>query len=125
MGADPGGDATRPAAGKLLGQDGVVEVVTAATAQLARVLEAEVAALGEPAEHLVREPARSLPLLGVGTNLRGDELTDLGAQGLVRRRERRDRRAPGGRHPGSRGECCAINGHDRRTSRLICAGYVP
>src|SRR5207302_5160288 len=87
--ADPCRHAAGAAAGELLGEDGVVQVVAPLTAVLLRVLEAEEAELRHPVEHLVREPARVLPLLGVGAQLVRDPAPDRLAQLLVLLAERR------------------------------------
>src|SRR5919106_2606936 len=80
VGADPGRHTARPAARQLLAQHGVVEMVAAAAAVLARVLEPEEAQLAHPREHLVGEPALPLPLADVRPELLGDEAPDLAAQ---------------------------------------------
>src|SRR5919106_2289895 len=91
VGADPGRHTARPAARQLLAQHGVVEMVAAAAAVLARVLEPEEAELAHPREHLVGEPALPLPLAGVRPELLGDEPPDLAAQRLVALGEGRGR----------------------------------
>ena len=78
-----GGQAARAAARHLLGEDGVVQVVAALAAVLLGVLQAEEADARQPAEDLVGEPARLLPLGGVRAQLLGDEAPDRLAQRLV------------------------------------------
>jgi len=60
---------------------------------LGRELQAQVAGLCQPAEHVVGEPAGLLPLLGVGSQPGLDKGADLGPQPLVLGRERRYRPA--------------------------------
>jgi hypothetical protein len=80
--ADAGRHAARAAARQLLRQHGVGHPV-------AVVLEAEPAALGQRAEHLVREPGGLLPRVGVRAQLAQHELTRAGAERLVGLREGR------------------------------------
>src|SRR2546429_64147 len=63
--ADPGGEAARAAVRELLGEDGVVQIVTALTAVLLRVLQSQIAVRGKLVEHLVGEPTLVLVLLRV------------------------------------------------------------
>ena len=90
MRADPRRHPSRPAPGQLLAEHGVVEVIAAAPAVLARVLEAEQTELAHAGEHLVREPAGPLPVACVGPKLLGHERSDLPAQLLVALAEGRD-----------------------------------
>src|SRR5205823_3022335 len=86
-------------------------------AVLRRELQPDVAELGEAGEHVVREPARLLPLGGVGIQLVLDEPADGGAELLVLGGERRNgaarcRRAGAGLlheafHGGNRSEAVA------------------
>ena len=84
VGADAGGDAAAGAgARELLDPDGVVDVVAALAAVLARVLEPEEAELAAAGKQLARELPRLLPLLDVRGDLLGDELAHRFAQLLV------------------------------------------
>src|SRR5207302_10528653 len=65
----------------------------AVAAVLGRELQPDVAELGEPAEHLVREPFRLLPLPRVGKQLVLHETPDRSPELFVLRGERRDRPA--------------------------------
>jgi hypothetical protein len=68
-----------------------------ASAPIFSVLEAEVALRGERAEHLVGEPARVLPRLGVRRELGLDEAPDDLPERLVLLGERRHRSGHGAR----------------------------
>ena len=92
MGPDPGAQAARAAPRELLDEHGVGDQIVV-TAVLGRELEADVAELGEPAEHFVGEPPRLLPLARVGEQLGLDEPADGDAELLVLGGERRDRPA--------------------------------
>ena len=90
VGAEPGADpARRAAGGELLGPDGVVDVVAALAAELLRVLEAEEAELGGAVVELAREQPLLLPLGDVRRDLGRDPAVDRLAQLLVLVGERR------------------------------------
>ncbi len=97
VGADAGGEATRAAPGELLDEHRVGDRVVVA-AVLGRELQPDVAELGEPPEHLVREPARVLPFARVRPEFGLHEPADGLAELLVLGGERRDR-PPRGRVP--------------------------
>ena len=92
-GAEPCRDAAAGArARELLDAGGVVDVVAALAAVLARELEPEEAELAAAVEQLARELALLLPLVDVRGDLLGDELVDRLAQVLVLLGEGRERR---------------------------------
>jgi hypothetical protein len=95
VGADPGGDPARTAPGKLLDEHGVSDGIGVAPV-LDWELQPDVPKLCEPAEDLVRKPARVLPLTRVGTQLGLDEAPDGLAEFFVFSGERRDRTTGGG-----------------------------
>ena len=79
MGADTRGESARAAPGHLLGEHRVGDGIGAAAVAL-RELQADVAELGEPPEHLVGKPPGVLPLRRERGELGLHEAADHGAE---------------------------------------------
>jgi hypothetical protein len=89
VGADPRRQPARPAAGQLLGEDGVGEVAQPGAAPLALVLQPQPPRARQRAEHGVGKRPRRLPAIGVGKQLRLHPRAHPCAQALMLGIERR------------------------------------
>jgi hypothetical protein len=77
------GHAARSTSGKLLGNDGVCEVVGSRTAHLGPELHPEEPELSDPAEDLLGEGLRALPFLGMRDKFALDEGPHLATEVVV------------------------------------------